>query len=756
MTADKKMSVSKLFSGVAMAALTLPAVANTSPDMDLTNMETVVVLGMGQTRQIQSVTTPDLMSAAPGTSPIKIVEEMPSVNYQAADTFGAYEWAVRISVRGFNQNKMGFTLDDVPLGDMSYGNYNGLHISRAVSTENLGKVDLMQGSGALATASTSNLGGTLVFHTSDPLENFGVQVSTSAGSADTYHEFVRIDSGKLPGGGSGYVSYSYQTAHKWKGDGLQKQQQINAKYVQPIGPVTLSGYFDYSVRRENDYQDMSLSLIKRLGYKWDNISDDWSKAEEVARIYQNNTSGNCGENDYPSPFDCVDDAYYNAAGLRNDALGRITADWSIFDTLTLHVTTYGHNNKGMGKWATPYVASPDGTPISVRTTEYGISRYGVITNLTWVLGNHTIEAGYWYENNLFHQARRYYALTEDDHNFTLRFQTHAFATSWEYKFLTLTNVFHIEDDWQITPSLKLEYGFKAQQVNNTAHLIVGSISGKISASSAFLPQVGVNYTLDAENEVFANYSRNQSAFVSAATSGPFSTTQDGFDAIKDNLKPETTQTVEGGYRYTSQILQGLIAAYYVKFKNRLLATTLGSGVQGNPSALSNVGSVTSYGFETAGTWHFLHDFSLFVSYAYNASTYDDNTYDGDGDLYAATKNKTTVDAPRHMLKGHLGYDDGTVFGTFEGTFMSRRYYTYTNDNSVPDQTIFNLTAGYRIHADSFIDGFEIQGNITNLFDRKYISAIGTNGFVATDPDGTTQTMMVGAPRQFFITLRKQF
>ena len=51
----------------------------------------------------------------------------------SSDPFGAYEWATRISVRGFGQEQLGFTLDGVPLGNMAYGNDNGLHISRAIS-----------------------------------------------------------------------------------------------------------------------------------------------------------------------------------------------------------------------------------------------------------------------------------------------------------------------------------------------------------------------------------------------------------------------------------------------------------------------------------------------------------------------------------------------------------------------------------------------------------------------------------------------
>src|SRR5689334_7805841 len=92
---------------------------------------TVEVTGRGQTRQVQNVTRVDLLEAAPGTSPLKVLEKLPGVSFQSADPFGAYEWSTRISIRGFSQSQLGFTLDGIPLGDMSYGNNNGLHISRA-------------------------------------------------------------------------------------------------------------------------------------------------------------------------------------------------------------------------------------------------------------------------------------------------------------------------------------------------------------------------------------------------------------------------------------------------------------------------------------------------------------------------------------------------------------------------------------------------------------------------------------------------
>jgi iron complex outermembrane receptor protein len=89
------------------------------PAPRLTTTDTVTVTAPGETRSEQSIDSKLLLEAAPGTSPIQTLARLPSVSVTSADPYGAYEWALRISVRGFNQNQLGFTLDEVPLGDMS-------------------------------------------------------------------------------------------------------------------------------------------------------------------------------------------------------------------------------------------------------------------------------------------------------------------------------------------------------------------------------------------------------------------------------------------------------------------------------------------------------------------------------------------------------------------------------------------------------------------------------------------------------------
>ena len=122
----------------------------TSSDAGASNaktMEAVSVVATGETRQIQKVTSEDIKALPPGSSPLKAIDKLPGVNFQAADPWGAYEWSTQITLHGFDQSRLGFTLDGIPLGTMSYGVINGLQITRAITSDNISTVELAQGAG---------------------------------------------------------------------------------------------------------------------------------------------------------------------------------------------------------------------------------------------------------------------------------------------------------------------------------------------------------------------------------------------------------------------------------------------------------------------------------------------------------------------------------------------------------------------------------------------------------------------------------
>ncbi|HYE49141.1 MAG TPA: TonB-dependent receptor [Azospirillaceae bacterium] len=707
----------------------------------------IVVLGRGEARQVQTIAPRDI-AAPPGTSPLKAVAKLPGVNFQAADPFGAYEWAVRISVRGFSQNQLGFTLDGVPLGDMSYANANGLHISRAISPENIGRIELSQGAGALDTASTSNLGGALRFFSIDPAEEPGVLASLGVGGERMLHAMARLETGTLPGGGGLYLSLDRLGMDKWKGEGRQRQVRANGRFVQPLGEAVLSGFLNWSDRHENDYQDLSLALIHRLGYGLDNISDDWATAVAIADAYRNGTP-------FPAPYLTPDDVYFDAAGNRRDLIGGTSLAWPLTDALELRATAYGHDNKGLGTWFTPYTATPaaeGGAPVSVRSTAYDIARHGAILGAAYAAGDHTLDAGVWYEDNDFVQARLFYGLERAAPNRRAdAFQDDPFLTEWRNAFDTDTRQFHLRDTWLAADGLKLTAGFRSVEVRNRSRTLVGTpVEGRIAARDGFLPQLGANLRLEGGDELFAGYSRSLRAFVSSRTDGPFSTTQTGFDAIRGRLKPETADTAEGGWRLRRGAVDAVLAGYRVRFHDRLLAAQLGPAIQGNPSALANVGGVTSTGMEAALLWRFLPGWSLFASYAHNRSRYDDDTSDGTGRVVAPTKGKTVVDAPRHLAKGTLAYEAGALSARVSVSAVGRRYYTYLNDGSVPGYALVDAGLGYSL------GGVELEASVTNLLDRRHVATVGTNGYVDSDPAGLFQTLQVGSPRQVFLTARLRF
>ncbi len=760
-------------------ALVLPTAAQaqsvvTDPDT-AAQLDDIVVFGAGQTRQQASITQAAIAVEAPGTSPLKAIERLPGVSFQSADAFGNYEWSARIVLRSFNQNQLGFTLNGVPLGDMSYGNHNGLHISRAIISENVGRVDVAQGSGALGTASSSNLGGTVQFVSRRPSDEFGLDVAGTYGSEETLRGFIRLDTGTFgPAGTALSLAFVDHQMDKWKGVGEQNQQQINASLIQPIGRGEITGFLNWSERRENDYQDLSLAQIARLGRDFDNISGNYALAVLIADIGNNRgdtgaavTNAAAGRT-YPAPIQTVDDAYFDASGLRDDTIGALSFNYPITDALAVSLTGYGHNNEGQGLWWTPYVGTPVGapdqngtpittpSPISVRTTEYEIERRGAIGSATLDLGDHSVEAGFWLEQNDFNQARRFYGLARAANTrSSLEFLENPFFTQWEYQFETETRLFYIQDSWSVTDALTLFGGFKSLSVENTARTITGpNKTGTIKAEDNFLPQVGATYDLNGDHQLFLSYSENLRAFESSNTGGPFSASAAGFAAIRNTVQPESSQTLEAGWRFRFDQLQGSVAVYNVEFSDRLLGVALGAPILGLGSGIQNVGSVTSRGFEAAAVWSFNDDWSAFGSFSYNDSTYEDDVRDGTGALVAATGGKTVVNTPEALFRAELAYDDGALFGTLAAAYTGERFSSYLNDESVDGYTLVELTAGYRVAGMSdWLDGTEIQLNVTNLLDEDHISTVGSGGFQNT---AGRQTFLPGAPRQAFVTLRRHF
>jgi iron complex outermembrane receptor protein len=716
-------------------------------------MEAVSVVASGETRQVQKVGAEDIQARAPGTSALKVIDELPGVNFQAADPWGAYEWSTQITLHGFDQSRLGFTLDGIPLGNMTYGTTTGLQVSRAVTSENLATVELAQGAGALGTASNTNLGGTVQFFTADPDKQAGVRFNQVFGSDATRRSYARLDSGDF-GGWSAYLSYVHGETDKWKGYGDQRYDQLNLKTVFQWSSGRVALFVDSSRRKEYDYMDLSLVSRKALGWNFDYLQPDWNTAVQMANAIN-------GHGAYPAQFDALpsgypvsDVDYYAGGGLRHDNLAGLSGNFNLGENVTLDLGGYYHDNRGEGQWTTPYQASSPTMPLSMRTTDYGLDRYGATGALQWTLGNHDIEAGFWTEDATTNQERNYFRLYGPYTGLWNFYDGETpFLRGFLQHYTSRTTMGYVEDTVHLLDDrLTVNFGAKTLGVTNRAQSLVPTTAfaqGRVRASKGFLPQLGVNYKLDERQELYASYSKNLNAYGFL----PFSQAQASFDAGKRHLKPEESQTYELGYRVRSESFEASVDGYHTRFSNRLLAVTPCSAVQTCANVLSNVGSVKSDGVDFALIWKPAEGLRWLNTVSWDSTKYQDD-YVNHGVI--PTKDKYVVGIPTWMYTSDVSYRFGPWQVTLDGKYTGRRFITYVNDSKVPSYWLFNAGIDYDLGALSVLKDVRLGLNVTNLFDKHYYATTGTNGYVASDPLGWNQTLMAGAPRQVFFNLDARF
>ncbi|UZW59573.1 TonB-dependent receptor [Lysobacter enzymogenes] len=708
---------------------------------DAATLDTISVIGHRETRQVQRIGQVELQAVAPGTNPVKALEKLPGVHFVSSDPWGSYEWSNRIAIRGFAQNQLGYALDDIPLGDNSYANNNGLSPNRAILPENVAELELAQGAGALRIPSTSNLGGALLLHSSDPAAEFGARAGLAFGDNATLRGFARADTGDLRGF-SAYVSGMRNEADRWKGAGVQEQQQFNGKAVYQWDQGRIALWLSTSRRNETDDPDLSLDLIRRCGHGWDNYAPDWQRALAAA----NGRFSGCAKT--------KDDAYYLARGLRDDDLAALSGEFDLSDALRLNATGYYHRNEGQGHWFTPYISSPS-IPIALRITSYDIERSGLNARLSYTVGRHTLEGGFWFEDSVHGAGRSFVDIDGpiDDQRF---FDPGEFAQRlFRQRFDTRTRQWYLQDTLRLFDErLTVNAGFKGQDVVTDGKVVVpGRAGGRLSARDSFLPQLGLAWQLNERSDVFANYAENQAAF-RPGVNGAWSLTQASFDLSRGGARPEQSKTLELGWRYGDDRYQLSTTVYGVNFDDRQLVIVPCPGVVSCPNQFANVGKARTLGGEVAFVWTPVERLRWLASAAYNDSQYRSDYVSG-GQLVQVRGNQM-VDTPKQLFATELSYGIGDVELRLGGKYTGQRYYTYSNDAGTDAFWLWDAGVRWRKRDIGQVKSLRVGLNVYNLFDKTYIATLGSNGFRDYDPQGTFQTLLTGAPRQWFVSVDAQF
>lgn len=731
------------------------------------------VTGQGRVLAANALTRADLVLRSPGTTPLKAAERLPGVNFQSSDPFGSYEWSTTLTIRGFQAGQIGQTLDGITLGNMQYGNFNGLGVGRAVDAENLEDATVTQGSGALGTASSNNLGGVVQYTSGDARNDGGFTFRQMLGAASARRTFGRWDTG-LKGdltagrGFKAFVSYSRLDTDKWKGsynrfspeagklfgaDGIiggsgeQWQDQINAKVQLFSGAHRFTFFYDFSDRIEGDYTDLSLARYQQSGRDWDQFSD-WNAAKAAA------------------VSNAPDQAYYHSAqGARRDNLAYLSADFALGEQARLTITPYFHTNRGAGDWHAPNYGStafsPD--PIYFRQTQYDNQRMGVTARASIQAGPNRIEVGGWLENNEPHirrvawRLKDYNAGPEVDFDDVLRLffdRTGELGTRTAY----IQNTNSLLDD-----RLKLTYGAKYLYISadfrNNGKTIASAASApdvsrpglSLPTEGGILPQAGLVYSATPTEQLFANFSENVNAYPYSPQTGVYNTNPAGFDNLKANTDPEKARTFEMGVRTRRDGIEASLAGYFIDYRNRLIGVAVCPLTATCVSSFANVGNVTSRGIEALLSVRLTDALTWQSSAAFNRSTIDDDYTDGTNTVESSGKD--VVDAPRVLGNTTLRFEQGGFSGSLTARHVAKRYFTILNTESVPAYTTVDLSFGYTFGRIGAFDELSIRLNGINLTDESYISTMGTNGYSLT---ADQETLQAGAKRLFYITIGTRF
>ncbi|MEP9359908.1 TonB-dependent receptor plug domain-containing protein [Sphingomonas sp. KR3-1] len=539
----------------AMAAAPAYAQDQTAPVVDEQAPENAgdgsILVTAKQTRSATAIPASEIQKILPGVSPLKAIQTLPGVLYVTADPWGNNEQNAQIFIHGFAGNQLGYTMDGIPLGDQSYGNYNGLSPQRAVISENVGRVVVAAGAGDLATASNSNLGGTVETYSSDPTPGFGLITNQTLGSYNTSRTFLRLDTGNFGRDGStdaGYVSVARQKAKAWDFNGWQGGWQANGKFVHDdsVGKLTL--FLDYNdMKQPNEDATVFFKPTPPATATAVQLYTPYTKPffYPAFDAYRNSYLTALGNS--PASVGSNYRNYYSDA-QRTDWLTYARYDAKIADNVTLSNTFYFHHNDGVGvvagplgqsiTTAQPYldpnyatlatncrfgtnangirptacttltdaqaaargaalVAATGGSGMITRTTEYRIDREGGITALNIDLGNHKIELGGWFEHNSTTQWRRWYAVPAANPGISTPYirpldAAQPLFTQYQGEARINELQLHVQDTWQVFEPLLVQFGFKTSAQWADGWFPVQPKLGSLSGLTGGLPEGKIN------------------------------------------------------------------------------------------------------------------------------------------------------------------------------------------------------------------------------------------------------------------------
>lgn len=782
----KKMMFSRSAMCVALAmgscALQGQLFAQEAPDSEENAMEAITVVGKSVSYANNQTSDEMVKQQSALTSALAVIDNLPGVLINEGDTFGSDDWSTTVSIRGFqlslDEQQIGITIDGIANGNSNYG--GGAKANRYIDTENLGTVEVSQGTGDIASRSNEALGGTLNFTTVDPGLEERMTVSFSAGNFDAHKYFVRYETGEIAEDTYAWFSASSSSNSDWIDQAAEnKRDHLAGKFISTIANVNLTGYLSWDDTHEDNYQRVSLAQFEQ-NPETDRLTSDWTGIPYIDQLYRRGWST-----------------------LRENLFGYLQAEYE-GDNIEASANFYYHKNEGRGDWVPPYLVnvrndgdgqahselesgntviggaflgqlffvdaagnalSPiEGCPSSItfpyggagpqydpacygpgaipvgsyRHTHYEKERLGFNADFAWFSQisdmDNTLRGGLWYEDYNRTESRDWHKIIDSRTSF--EFDHTPYWVQYEREFPVETIMFYVEDQldmgWaNLRLGVKQFYADLERQDNFDQ-----SNRAKVSSDSDTLISAGIAVQTGLDGlEAFAGYAENFAAIKDTVLEREASTL--------NLVKPETAENIDLGLRFVSQDINASLTYYRITFDDRLTFIAPDSpdtGINfliGTDGTYVNVGGIESNGLEASLSINLTENWSVYGSYTNNDSEYTDGSvgFPAGNSVFGSVESMAVVS---------LDWSKDNYFFGASSKWVDERFIDAANTKIADAYLVTDLYAGVQVDQPvQGIDSLELRLTVNNMFDESYLGGI------------AGQSAWIGAPRTaaFNATLR---
>lgn len=272
-------------------------------------------------------------------------------------------------------------------------------------------------------------------------------------------------------------------------------------------------------------------------------------------------------------------------------------------------------------------------------------------------------------------------------------------------------------DWEFAPSWELSAGLRYTEDSKDTETVITSRSGtfffgppgEASSNQTFTnlsPEISLSYSLTNEQRAYVRYARG---FKSGGIS-PF-LEADGSANVYD---PETTDTIEAGYRYASSDGRFFFGAtaFYTEWEDQQVFIS----VTPTTRVLRNAAKSVSRGFELEGWAQLTDELRMRGAYGFTDGEYEDFN---DKVLGSDFSGNDLVYAPRHTVS--LGLDWQRSVSPHLDVLASLDYQYQSGFSFLPDND-FEQEQTHIVDASVGLEGdaWTTKLYVNNLFDEKLL------------------------------------